>query len=241
MESFLGLCDNIVRSHRSGPGHKTISKALNDPRSTVLPLVVKWKSYDASRTLPRVSYAARQSRWAQEGRGSSIFLNQIIFFLDIGKKILKDFFVIMADGVKTVMTLRFCLSGQNVVLCEMSFCIVNCCVLVDFCEMFLFCALFISGQRGWKFCSGCMCCVLSVVSLTFLSQTWSSWRFSLKDSTGSSWSAEAVARLSPSTPERSAPPLPRLPPLPQPRSSVSCTPILSSTLLHDHVLFISVR
>lgn len=41
-----------------------------------------------------------------------------------------------------------------------------------------------------------------LASLTHLSQTWNSWKSSLRDSTGSSWSVEAAVRLSPSTPER---------------------------------------
>lgn len=55
--------------------------------------------------------------------------------------------------------------------------------------------------------------VPSQVSLTLLSQTWSSSRSSQRVSTGSSWSAEAAARSSLSTPERAA--LPRLKPSPQ--------------------------
>lgn len=65
----------------------------------------------------------------------------------------------------------------------------------------------------------------SCVSLTLLSQTWNSWRSSLRVSTGSSWSVGAAVRLSPSIPERAVPrcptPLPRrTAPRPSPASPV---------------------
>lgn len=62
--------------------------------------------------------------------------------------------------------------------------------------------------------------LLLLVSLTLLSQTWSSSRSSLRVSTGSSWSAEAAVRLSPSTPERVA-----LSPLPHLHPSFSSLPV----------------
>lgn len=58
------------------------------------------------------------------------------------------------------------------------------------------------------------------VSLTLLPQTWSSLRSSLRVSIGSSWSAEAAVRLSPSTPERAA-----LSPLPHLHPSFSSLPV----------------
>lgn len=51
-------------------------------------------------------------------------------------------------------------------------------------------------------------CVPSVVSLTVLSQIWSSSRFSLRVSIVSSWSVEVAVRLSPFTPENAASPSP---------------------------------
>lgn len=91
-----------------------------------------------------------------------------------------------------------------------------------------------------------LCCVfLPVVSLTSLSQTWSSLRFSLKVSTGSSWSAEVAARLSPFTPEKAAPSSSCYyyynNPFPQPCSSISCTLTPPSSLRHHQVTYISAE
>ena len=46
--------DTIVVSDRSEQGYKTISNTLSVPRSTVASIIVKWKKFGMTRTLPRV-------------------------------------------------------------------------------------------------------------------------------------------------------------------------------------------
>ncbi len=58
------LRDRIVARHRSGQGYKKISAALKVPKSTVASIILKWKTFGTTRTLPR---AGRPANWAIGG------------------------------------------------------------------------------------------------------------------------------------------------------------------------------
>ncbi len=47
------LRDRIVARHRSGQGYKKNSAALKVPKSTVASIILKWKTFGTTRTLPR--------------------------------------------------------------------------------------------------------------------------------------------------------------------------------------------
>ncbi len=59
------LRDRIVARHRSGQGYKNISAALKVPKSTVASIILKWKSFGTTRTLPR---AGRPAKLSYRGR-----------------------------------------------------------------------------------------------------------------------------------------------------------------------------
>uniref|UniRef100_A0A9J8C2P5 Transposase n=1 Tax=Cyprinus carpio carpio TaxID=630221 RepID=A0A9J8C2P5_CYPCA len=59
------LRDRIVARHRSGQGYKKISAALKVPKSTVASIILKWKTYGMTRTLPR---AGRPAKLSYRGR-----------------------------------------------------------------------------------------------------------------------------------------------------------------------------
>ncbi len=59
------LRDRIVARHRSGQGYKTNSAALKDPKSTVASIILKWKTFGTTRTLPR---AGRPAKLSYRGR-----------------------------------------------------------------------------------------------------------------------------------------------------------------------------
>ncbi len=52
------LRDRIVARHRSGQGYKKISAALKVPKSTVASIILKWKTFGTTRTLPRAGRPA---------------------------------------------------------------------------------------------------------------------------------------------------------------------------------------
>ncbi|KAL0159195.1 hypothetical protein M9458_042920, partial [Cirrhinus mrigala] len=59
------LRDRIVARHRSGQGYKNISAALKVPKSTVASIILKWKTFGTTRTLPR---AVRLAKLSYRGR-----------------------------------------------------------------------------------------------------------------------------------------------------------------------------
>ncbi len=59
------LRDRIVARHRSGQGYKKHSAALKVPKSTVASIILKWKTFGTTRTLPR---AGRPAKLSYRGR-----------------------------------------------------------------------------------------------------------------------------------------------------------------------------
>ncbi len=59
------LRDRIVARHRSGQGYKNISAALKVPKSTVASIILQWKTFGMTRTLPR---AGRPAKLSYRGR-----------------------------------------------------------------------------------------------------------------------------------------------------------------------------
>ncbi len=59
------LRDRIEARHRSGQGYKKISAALKVPKSTVASIILKWKTFGTTRTLPR---AGRPAKLSYRGR-----------------------------------------------------------------------------------------------------------------------------------------------------------------------------
>ncbi len=59
------LRDRIVARHRSGQGYKKICAALKVPKSTVASIILKWKTFGTTRTLPR---AGRPAKLSYRGR-----------------------------------------------------------------------------------------------------------------------------------------------------------------------------
>jgi len=58
------LRDRIVARHRSGQGYKRISAALKIHKRTMASIILKWKKFGMTRTLPRPSRPAKlNNRW----------------------------------------------------------------------------------------------------------------------------------------------------------------------------------
>ncbi|XP_040177703.1 uncharacterized protein LOC120909947 [Rana temporaria] len=55
------LRDRIIARHRSGEGYKKISSALKIPKSTVASIILKWKKFGTTKTLPRAGRPAKLS------------------------------------------------------------------------------------------------------------------------------------------------------------------------------------
>jgi transposase len=55
----------IVSRHRSGEGYQNISAALKAPKNTVATIILKWKKFGTTNTLPR---AGRPDKLSNRGR-----------------------------------------------------------------------------------------------------------------------------------------------------------------------------
>ena len=55
------LRDRIVSRHRSGEGYQKMSAALKVPKNTVSSIILKWKKYGTTKTLPRAGCLAKLS------------------------------------------------------------------------------------------------------------------------------------------------------------------------------------
>ncbi|XP_071210367.1 uncharacterized protein [Salvelinus alpinus] len=64
-EWSVELRDRIVLRHRSGEGYQKISAALKVPKNTVASIILKWKKFGTTKTLPR---AGRPTKLSNLGR-----------------------------------------------------------------------------------------------------------------------------------------------------------------------------
>ncbi|KAG2466400.1 TCB1 transposase, partial [Polypterus senegalus] len=64
-ELSVDLRDRIVSRHKSGEGYRKFSAALKVPMSIVASIILKWKKFETTRTLPR---AGRPSKQCVRGR-----------------------------------------------------------------------------------------------------------------------------------------------------------------------------
>ena len=64
-ELSVELRDRIVSRHRSGEGYQNISAALKVPKNTVASIILKWKKFGTTKTLPR---AGRPAKLSNRGR-----------------------------------------------------------------------------------------------------------------------------------------------------------------------------
>ncbi|XP_052359309.1 oocyte zinc finger protein XlCOF20-like [Oncorhynchus keta] len=65
-ELSVELRDRIVSRHRSGEGYQKISAALKVPKNTVASIILKWKKFGTTKTLPR---AGRPAKVGNRGEG----------------------------------------------------------------------------------------------------------------------------------------------------------------------------
>uniref|UniRef100_A0AAZ3QVG0 Sleeping Beauty transposase HTH domain-containing protein n=1 Tax=Oncorhynchus tshawytscha TaxID=74940 RepID=A0AAZ3QVG0_ONCTS len=64
-ELSVELRDRIVSRHRSGEGYQKMSAALKVPKNTVASIILKWKKFGTTKTLPR---AGRPAKLSNRGR-----------------------------------------------------------------------------------------------------------------------------------------------------------------------------
>jgi hypothetical protein len=68
-ELSVELRDRIVSRHRSGEGYQNISAAFKGPKNTVVSIILKWKKFGTTKTLPK---AGRPDKLSNRGRRALI-------------------------------------------------------------------------------------------------------------------------------------------------------------------------
>ncbi len=63
------LKDRIVARHRSGQGYTKNSAAHKVPKSTVASIILKWKTFGTTRTLPRAGRPAKTELSGEKSLG----------------------------------------------------------------------------------------------------------------------------------------------------------------------------
>ena len=58
---FVELRDRMVSRHRSGEGYQNLSAALKVPKNTVASIILKWKKFGNTETLPRAVHLTKLS------------------------------------------------------------------------------------------------------------------------------------------------------------------------------------
>ena len=64
-ELSVELRDRIVSRQRSEEGYQKISAALKLSKNTVASVILKWKKFGTTKTLPRAGPPAKLSNWGE--------------------------------------------------------------------------------------------------------------------------------------------------------------------------------
>ena len=78
-ELCVDLRDKIVSMHKTGEGYKKISAALEVPRSTVVSIIRKWKTYGTTDSLPRSGRPSKPSNRGQRAMVRQVRYQQLLW------------------------------------------------------------------------------------------------------------------------------------------------------------------
>ena len=91
------LQDRIVERHISGEGYQKMSAALKVPKNTVASIILKWKKFGTTKTVPRAGHPAklnnrRRRAWVREGTKNPMVTQTELqsSFVEMGKTFQKD-------------------------------------------------------------------------------------------------------------------------------------------------------
>ena len=69
--------DRIVSSHRSGEGYQKMCAALKFSKNTVASIILKWKKFRTTKTLPRAGRSAKLSNQGRRALGREVTLTEL--------------------------------------------------------------------------------------------------------------------------------------------------------------------
>ncbi|XP_071000052.1 uncharacterized protein [Oncorhynchus clarkii lewisi] len=77
-ELSVELRDRIVSRHRSGEGYRKISAALKVPKNTVASIIIKWKKFGTTKTLPRTGRPTKLSNLGRRALVREVTKNPMV-------------------------------------------------------------------------------------------------------------------------------------------------------------------
>ena len=75
--------DGLVSRHRSGEGNQNISSALKIHKNTVAYIILKWKKFETTKTLPRAGRPAKLSNWVRRALVREVTKNPMVTLTEL--------------------------------------------------------------------------------------------------------------------------------------------------------------
>jgi hypothetical protein len=82
-ELSVVLRDRIVSRHRSGEVYQNISAALKFPKNTVASIILKWRTFGTTKTLPRAGCPAKLNNWGRRALVREVTKNTMVTLTEL--------------------------------------------------------------------------------------------------------------------------------------------------------------
>ena len=77
-ELFVERRDRIMLRHRSGEGYQKMSSALKVHKNTVASIILKWKNFGMTKSLPRAGHPAKLSNQERRALDREVTKNPMV-------------------------------------------------------------------------------------------------------------------------------------------------------------------
>jgi transposase len=84
-ELFVELRDRMVSRHRLEEGYQNMSAALKVPKNTVTSIILKWKKFGTTKTLPRAGRPAKLSNRGRRAFVKDVTKNSMVTLTELGE------------------------------------------------------------------------------------------------------------------------------------------------------------
>uniref|UniRef100_A0AAZ3PVW0 Sleeping Beauty transposase HTH domain-containing protein n=1 Tax=Oncorhynchus tshawytscha TaxID=74940 RepID=A0AAZ3PVW0_ONCTS len=89
-ELSVELRDRFVSRHRSGKGYQNISATLKVWKNIVASIILKWKKFGTTKTLPRAGRLAQLSNWWRRPLVREVTKNPMVTLTDLQSSSVED-------------------------------------------------------------------------------------------------------------------------------------------------------
>uniref|UniRef100_A0A673VZE6 Uncharacterized protein n=1 Tax=Salmo trutta TaxID=8032 RepID=A0A673VZE6_SALTR len=82
-ELSIELRDRIVSRHKSGEGYQQMFAALKVPKNTVASIILEWKKFGTTKTLPRTGHLDKQSNQGRRALVREVTKNPVVILTEL--------------------------------------------------------------------------------------------------------------------------------------------------------------